>query len=66
MLIALSGEIVIASKEEEFTLYPEEFFLSYLLTSLVPDQLIKKIRFLKMNKSSGYARLKKWPPLFTH
>ncbi|WP_158553366.1 FAD binding domain-containing protein [Peribacillus saganii] len=55
ILTALRGEIVVASKEDEFTLTPEEFFLSYLLTSLEPDQLIKGIRFPKLNKNSGYA-----------
>ncbi|WP_045521906.1 FAD binding domain-containing protein [Neobacillus niacini] len=55
MLTALRGEIVIVSSEEEMTLSPEEFFLSYLLTSLEPNQLIKEIRFPKIKKGSGYA-----------
>lgn len=55
MLSALRGEIVIVSQEEELILSPEEFFLSYLLTTLEPNQLIKEIRFPKMNKGAGYA-----------
>ncbi|NYE07059.1 CO/xanthine dehydrogenase FAD-binding subunit [Bacillus niacini] len=55
MLTALRGEIVIMSREEEITVSPEEFFLSYLLTSLEPNQLIKEIRFPKIKKGSGYA-----------
>jgi CO/xanthine dehydrogenase FAD-binding subunit len=55
MLTALRGEIVIVSSEEELTLSPEEFFLSYLLTTLEPNQLIKEIRFPKIKKSAGYA-----------
>jgi CO/xanthine dehydrogenase FAD-binding subunit len=55
MLTALRGEIVIMSREEEINVSPEEFFLSYLLTSLEPNQLIKEIRFPKIKKGSGYA-----------
>lgn len=55
LLTALRGEIVIASSDEEITLSPEEFFLSYLLTSLEPNQLVKEIRVPKMVKGSGYA-----------
>ncbi|WP_428908046.1 FAD binding domain-containing protein [Niallia sp. Krafla_26] len=55
ILTALRGEIVIASKDEEITLTPEEFFLSYLLTSIEPHQIVKEVRFPKMVKGSGYA-----------
>jgi CO/xanthine dehydrogenase FAD-binding subunit len=55
ILTALRGEIILVSKEEELTLSPEEFFLSYLLTSLEPNQLVKEIRFPKIKKGSGYA-----------
>jgi CO/xanthine dehydrogenase FAD-binding subunit len=55
MLTALRGEIVIVSSEEEMTISPEEFFLSYLLTTLEPNQLVKEIRFPKIKKGSGYA-----------
>ncbi|MEH7178033.1 FAD binding domain-containing protein [Neobacillus vireti] len=55
MLTALRGEIVIVSSEGEMTLSPEEFFLSYLLTTLEPNQLVKEIRFPKIKKGSGYA-----------
>jgi CO/xanthine dehydrogenase FAD-binding subunit len=55
VLTALRGEIVIVSKEEEMIVSPEEFFLSFLLTSLEPDQLIKEVRFPIINEGSGYA-----------
>ncbi|OMP67270.1 FAD binding domain-containing protein [Domibacillus epiphyticus] len=55
VLTALRGEIVIVSKEEEITVSPEEFFLSFLLTSLEPDQLIKEVRFPIIHESCGYA-----------
>ncbi|MEH7111717.1 xanthine dehydrogenase family protein subunit M [Neobacillus niacini] len=55
MLTALRGEIVIVSNEEEMIFSPQEFFLSYLLTSLEPNQLVKEIRFPKIKKGSGYA-----------
>lgn len=55
IITALRGEIVVASRDEELTLSPEEFFLSYLLTSLQPDQLVKEVCFPKMKQGSGYA-----------
>jgi CO/xanthine dehydrogenase FAD-binding subunit len=55
MLTALRGEIVVVSSEEEMILSPEEFFLSYLLTTLEPNQLIKEIRFPKIKQGSGFA-----------
>lgn len=53
VLAALRGEIVVASMEGEEVLSPEEFFLTYMLTSLQPDQMIKEIRFPIMNKESA-------------
>ncbi|PGS48471.1 xanthine dehydrogenase family protein subunit M [Bacillus sp. AFS041924] len=53
VLTALRGEIVITSLEGEVILTPEEFFLTFLLTSLQADQLIKEVRFPVIKKSSG-------------
>lgn len=45
VLTTLRGEIVIASVNEEEVVGPEDFFLTYLLTSLQTNQLVKEIRF---------------------
>lgn len=56
VLTALRGEIVILNVDgNEEVLYPEEFFLTYMLTSLQPDQLVKEVRFPITFKESGYA-----------
>lgn len=55
VITALRGEIVIESSEGEETVTPEEFFLTYMLTSLQPDQIIKELRFPVLSPTSGYA-----------
>ncbi|PID15001.1 MULTISPECIES: xanthine dehydrogenase family protein subunit M [unclassified Sporosarcina] len=55
VLAALRGEIVVASLEGEDVLSPEEFFLTYMLTSMQPDQVIKEIRFPIMSKKSAFS-----------
>lgn len=55
VLAALRGEIVIAHADGEETLAAEEFFLTYLLTSLQPDQMIKEVRFPVISNAAGYA-----------
>lgn len=57
VLSALRGEIVIASADEERIEAPEDFFLTYLMTTLQPHELIKEIRFPCLSKTSGYAFL---------
>lgn len=54
MLSALRGEIVIASKEEERIVPTEEFFLTYMLTSLEPTEMVKEIRFPCI-ENKGYS-----------
>lgn len=54
VMTALRGEIVIAHADGEETLSPEEFFLTYLLTSLQPDQMVKELRFPIMSETCGY------------
>ncbi|MEH7253135.1 xanthine dehydrogenase family protein subunit M [Neobacillus niacini] len=56
VLTALRGEIVIANVDgSEEVLVPEEFFLTYMLTSLQPDQMVKEVRFPIISKQSGSA-----------
>ncbi|HWO95442.1 MAG TPA: xanthine dehydrogenase family protein subunit M [Bacillus sp. (in: firmicutes)] len=55
VISALRGEIVIADANGEEVLSPEEFFLTYMLTSLQPDQLVKEVRFPIIKPSSGSA-----------
>ena len=56
VLTALRGEIVIANVDgTEEVLVPEEFFLTYMLTSLQPDQMVKEVRFPIISKYSGSA-----------
>lgn len=55
VVTALRGEIVIASKEEERVVSPEEFYLTYLLTSLEPTEMVKEVRFPVLSSTSGFA-----------
>lgn len=56
VISALRGEIVIANADgTEEVLSPEEFFLTYMLTALQPDQMVKEVRFPIIPKQSGYA-----------
>ncbi|MEH7114168.1 xanthine dehydrogenase family protein subunit M [Neobacillus niacini] len=56
VLTALRGEIVIANVDgSEEVLVPEEFFLTYMLTSLQPDQMVKEVRFPIISKQCRSA-----------
>ncbi|QQK74719.1 xanthine dehydrogenase family protein subunit M [Salicibibacter cibarius] len=55
VLSTLRGEIVVANVEEERVVSPEEFFLTYMLSSLEPTEVIKEIRIPILSKDSGYA-----------
>jgi CO/xanthine dehydrogenase FAD-binding subunit len=56
VLTALRGQIVIVNVDgSEEVLVPEEFFLTYMLTSLQPDQMVKEVRFPIIPKESGSA-----------
>lgn len=55
VLSALRGKIVIASLEEERTVTPEEFFLTYLLTTIEPTEMVKEVQFPVLSPTSGYA-----------
>lgn len=55
VLTALRGEIVIVDVNGEEIVSPEDFFLTYMLTSLQPDQLVKEIRFPRIKPTCGSA-----------
>ncbi|MBT2605215.1 xanthine dehydrogenase family protein subunit M [Bacillus sp. ISL-53] len=55
ILSALRGEIVIIGPDGERTVPTDEFFLTYLLTSLEPTELVKEIRFPIINENHGTA-----------
>ncbi|SDM40550.1 xanthine dehydrogenase family protein subunit M [Bacillus sp. OK048] len=55
MLSVLRGEIVIIGPDGERTVPTDEFFLTYLLTSLEPTELVKEIRFPIINENFGSA-----------
>ncbi|MGE6612629.1 FAD binding domain-containing protein [Peribacillus sp. NPDC076916] len=55
VLTALRGGVVIADVNGEEIVSPEDFFLTYMLTSLQPDQLVKEIRFPILKPTSGSA-----------
>jgi CO/xanthine dehydrogenase FAD-binding subunit len=59
VLSALRGTIVIASSDGEQEVSPEEFFLTYLLTSLEPTEMVKEVRFPCLSPTSGYAFVEK-------
>ncbi|QCJ41226.1 xanthine dehydrogenase family protein subunit M [Bacillus sp. S3] len=55
IISALRGEVVIIGPDGERTVPTEEFFLTYLLTSLEPTELVKEIRFPIINENDGSA-----------
>jgi carbon-monoxide dehydrogenase medium subunit/2-furoyl-CoA dehydrogenase FAD binding subunit len=55
VLAALRGEIVVASTGGEEVVRPDEFFLTYLMTSLQPDQMVKEVRFPVLSPDCGSA-----------
>src|SRR5690606_32935602 len=55
VLSALRGEVVIANAEEERIVSPDEFFLTYLLTSMEPTEMVKEVRFPILSKTAGSA-----------
>lgn len=59
VLSALRGRIVIANSDGERIVSTEEFFLSYLLTSLDPSEMVKEVHFPIISPTSGYAFVQK-------
>lgn len=52
---ALEAELVIAGPEGRRAVKPEEFFLTYLMTSLAPGEILAEIHFPVMTARSGWA-----------
>lgn len=55
LISALRGEIVIEGAMGERVVSPDEFFLTYMLTSLDVSELVKEVRFPVLSPTSGYA-----------
>lgn len=55
VISALRGQIVIAGSDGDRIVSPEEFFLTYLLTTLDETELIKEVRFPILSERSGSA-----------
>jgi CO/xanthine dehydrogenase FAD-binding subunit len=55
VLTALKGDIVIANADGDRVVEPEEFFLTYLLTSLEPTEMVKEVRFPVLSATCGSA-----------
>ncbi|MEH7253413.1 xanthine dehydrogenase family protein subunit M [Neobacillus niacini] len=55
VLSALRGNIVIANSDEERVVSPEEFFLTYLLTTIEPNEIIKEVQFPVLSPTCGSA-----------
>ena len=55
VLTALEGEVVARGPKGERILRPEEFFLTYLTTSLAPDEILTEIRLPLPPPGSGWA-----------
>jgi CO/xanthine dehydrogenase FAD-binding subunit len=52
---ALEAELVVRGPEGERILRPEEFFLTYLTTTLAPDEILVEIRLPTASPTSGWA-----------
>jgi CO/xanthine dehydrogenase FAD-binding subunit len=55
VVTALEGELVVRGAGGERVVRPEEFFVSYLTTSLGPDEILTEVRLPVQPKGSGYA-----------
>jgi carbon-monoxide dehydrogenase medium subunit len=52
---ALDADLVVRSARGERVLKPEEFFVSYLTTSLAPDELLVEVRLPAWPSGTGWA-----------
>ena len=55
VLIALAGEVVLASQAGERTVAAKDFFQGMLLTARRPDELLRAVRFPLAIKGCGYG-----------
>jgi 2-furoyl-CoA dehydrogenase FAD binding subunit len=54
-LCALNGKIKVVGPSDEKILQPEEFFLTYLTTSLEPSDLLVEVRITALPKKTGWS-----------
>ena len=55
VVTALEGELVVRGSGGERRVSPEEFFVTYLTTSLGPDEMLTEVRLPIQPKGSGWA-----------
>jgi len=55
VVTALEGEMVVRGSGGERTVRPEEFFVTYLTTSLAPDEILTEVRLPVPPRGSGWA-----------
>lgn len=55
VVTALEGELVVRGSGGERRVKPEEFFVTYLTTSLGPDEMLTEVRLPIQPKGSGWA-----------
>lgn len=55
VLSCLGGEVVVRSKNDERIVTPDEFFLTYLTTTLDPTEIVTEVRFPVLSEQTGWA-----------
>ena len=55
MSLVLDAEYEIKSKSKEYTIPAEDFFITYMTTSLAPDEVLSSILFKVPPKNSGWG-----------
>ncbi|MDT3428410.1 carbon-monoxide dehydrogenase medium subunit/2-furoyl-CoA dehydrogenase FAD binding subunit [Paenibacillus forsythiae] len=55
MLTALGGKVTVVSSGEERELTPEELFLTYMTTTIEPNEIVKSVHFPVIAERTGHA-----------
>ncbi|WAH35210.1 FAD binding domain-containing protein [Alicyclobacillus dauci] len=55
ILSVLGGSVTVASRDEERTLSPDEFFLTYMTTTIEPTEVLISAEFPKSSGIAGHA-----------
>ncbi|NGM82473.1 xanthine dehydrogenase family protein subunit M [Paenibacillus sp. 7124] len=55
MLTALGGKVTVVSSEDERELTPEELFLTYMTTTIEPNEIVKSVHFPVIAERTGHA-----------
>ena len=55
VLTALGGEVVVRSRSGERIVEPERLFVTFLTTSLAPDEMVTEVRFPTISPETGWA-----------